>query len=266
MPYLQAISLILAVFAFPCVSVAWNNASPSKYGRVIIKKHSERAGLAPVIFDHWVHRSRFTCRLCHVDIGFAMEANGTNITASMNRQGYYCGSCHDGKRSFNGKITFQACSGGASKEASVHCDRCHSLGKNVVREYEFADFANKMPKAYTGNGINWEAAEEQGLIKLVDFLDGISTQRASLKMQKDFSLEVKASWVGEVKFSHKKHAIWNGCEVCHPEIFPSVQKGRTKFNMFQISDGQFCGVCHEKVAFSLKACEGCHISPVGIGR
>jgi hypothetical protein len=28
-------------------------------------------------FRHWLHRSKYTCRLCHVDIGFAMEAGGT---------------------------------------------------------------------------------------------------------------------------------------------------------------------------------------------
>ncbi len=45
--------------------------APDEYGRVIIKQSSApRAGFAPVVFDHWVHRSKFTCRLCHTDIGF----------------------------------------------------------------------------------------------------------------------------------------------------------------------------------------------------
>ncbi len=267
MSYLLSIPLVLAVFIFPIASDAWNNASASKYGRVIIRKHSERAGLAPVVFDHWLHRSKFTCRLCHVDIGFAMEANGTNITATTNRQGYYCGACHDGKRSFEGNKVFSACSeGGDTKDYPARCDRCHSLGKKSTSEYDFADFANRMPRTSTGNGVNWEEAETQGVIKLVDFLEGVSTQRAALKTQKDFSLEVKASWIGQVQFSHKKHAIWNGCEVCHPEIFPSVEKGRTKYNMLQISEGKYCGVCHDKVAFPLRDCERCHVGPVGIGR
>ena len=48
-------------------------------------------------FDHWLHRSKFTCRVCHVDIGFAMEAKGTKVTADMNVKGFYCGSCHNGR-------------------------------------------------------------------------------------------------------------------------------------------------------------------------
>jgi hypothetical protein len=37
---------------------------PQEYGRVIINNYAGRAGLAPVVFDHWLHRAQFTCRLC----------------------------------------------------------------------------------------------------------------------------------------------------------------------------------------------------------
>ena len=46
---------------------------PSDYGNVVMNNYSEKAGLSPVVFDHWLHRARFTCRLCHVDIAFAMK-------------------------------------------------------------------------------------------------------------------------------------------------------------------------------------------------
>jgi len=265
------LSAVIALLIVPAILIsgrsadAWNRPAPSDYGRVIIKNYSKRAGLAPVVFDHWVHRSRFTCRLCHVDIGFAMEAGGTNITAARNRQGLYCGACHDGKRSFGDRKIFEACSEGVSKEESLRCDRCHSLGKKVKRQYEFTTFTEKLPKAVLGNGINWEEAEEKGLIKPIDFLEGVSVQRPSMKAQKDFSITVKTSWMDKVLFSHKKHAIWNGCEVCHPEIFPAVQKGATKYSMFQIVNGQYCGVCHDKVAFPIQDCQRCHTSPVEMG-
>ena len=264
-----AVALVVPmILVFAGTSLAWNRAAPSEYGRVIIKNYSKRAGLAPVVFDHWVHRSRYTCRLCHVDIGFAMNAGGTDITAAMNRQGLYCGACHDGKRPVDGKKDkkiFAACSDVVSKEDSLRCDRCHSRGKKVAREYEFTTFTEKLPKAPLGNGINWEEAEAKGLIKLVDFLEGVSIQRPSLKAQKDFSITVRSSWMDKVLFSHKKHAVWNGCEVCHPEIFPSVQKGTMKYSMFQIAEGQYCGVCHDKVAFPLQDCQRCHTEPVGMG-
>ncbi len=257
--------IVLAIGVFAGTAGAWNRAIPSEYGRVIIKNYSKRAGMAPVVFDHWVHRSRFTCRLCHVDIGFAMNAGDTDITAAMNRQGLYCGACHDGKRPVGDKKMFAACSEGVSKEESSRCDRCHSLGKKVKKEYDFAAFAEKLPKAVLGNQIDWELAEEKGLIKPVDFLEGVSRKRTPLQAQKDFSIKVKASWMDKVLFSHKKHAIWNGCEVCHPEIFPNVKKGATKYSMFQIVNGQYCGVCHDKVAFPLRDCQRCHTEPVEMG-
>ncbi len=68
----------------------WNNSS-------------EKAGLSPVVFDYWLHRAKFTCRVCHVDIGFAMEASATKIKAETNIKGFHCGSCHNGKESMGQK-------------------------------------------------------------------------------------------------------------------------------------------------------------------
>jgi c(7)-type cytochrome triheme protein len=72
----------------------------------------------------------------------------------------------------------------------------------------------------------------------------------------------QASWMTDVKFSHRKHAAWNGCEVCHPEIFPRTKAGATPFTMLDISGGQACGACHGKVAFPLAYCDRCHVKPV----
>ena len=36
-----------------------------KYGNVVLGSKSRKAGMAPVIFSHWSHRSRYTCRVCH---------------------------------------------------------------------------------------------------------------------------------------------------------------------------------------------------------
>ncbi len=47
---------------------------PYEYGKVILNNFSEKAGLSPVVFDHWIHRSKFTCRLSHVDIAFTMKS------------------------------------------------------------------------------------------------------------------------------------------------------------------------------------------------
>ncbi len=236
--------------------------SPAEYGRVTLNNYSERAGMAPVVFEHWLHRTMFTCRLCHIDLGFAMEGGATKIKAENNRNGLYCGTCHNGKRVHGDKKIFAACADTYTKEEAKRCDRCHSRGKDVKKEYDFYKFTDKFPKKGLGNGIDWDAAEAEGIIKPADFLEGASIKRPPLKPQKDFSIESKGTWMSDIVFSHKKHTVWNGCEVCHPEIFPSVKKGVTKYSMIQIFAGEYCGVCHGKVAFPLVDCERCHTKPV----
>jgi len=265
MQVLKILVAALFVLFFAEEVDAWNRAAPAEYGQVIIENYTKSTGLSPVVFEHWLHRSNFTCRICHSDIGFAMKAGVTKITAATNMQGYYCGACHDGKRMFNDKTMFASCEKKKPKEGSTQCDRCHSFGKKVVREYEFVTLTRKLPKTLLGNEVDWEVAETKGLIKPVDVLEGISMQRNPLKAQKDFSIQIKADWIGEVTFSHEKHARWNGCEICHPDIFPSVKKGTTKYSMFEIMDGQYCGACHDKVAFPLLDCSRCHTKQVQLG-
>ena len=61
-----------------------------------------------------------------------------------------------------------------------------------------------------------------------------------------------------VTFSHEKHTNWVGCELCHPEVFPLTQRGSAKFDMAKIRAGQYCGACHNTVAFPLVECRRCH--------
>lgn len=226
---------------------------PSDYGKVILDNHSSTAGPGAVVFDHWLHRARFTCRLCHVDIGFAMQANATGIDATTNRQGFHCGACHDGKRLFEGKPIFASCS---DDSKGKECDRCHSLGKRGVREYNYNAFTAKLPKGIYG--VDWMAAESEGKIKPVDSLEGISIKRAPIQAREDFTIAAHLPWVHPIIFSHEKHSTWNGCELCHPEIFPTAKKETVRFSMFLNIEGRYCGACHGKVAFPLNHCSGCH--------
>lgn len=269
----RAIILILALslagVALAQQGVKKKRPLPYEYGRVVMNNNTEKMskdGLAPVVFDHWLHRAMFSCRLCHVDIGFAMKTGATGVKASDNAKGYYCGSCHNGKMlhtdSKGQRAVFMACSNVGSSVDARRCDRCHSLGKNVLKEYEFETFTGKFPKERFGNGIDWEQAEVSGLIRIVDVIEGISIQREKLAVQKDFALSAKAEGMPEIVFSHKKHTIWSGCEGCHPEIFVGVKKGLTKYSMVEIYDGKYCGACHGKVAFPLLDCQRCHTKPV----
>ena len=254
--------LFFIILVFSDAVLSANMPTPQFYGEVIIRNYSRKSGLAPVVFDHWIHRAKFTCRLCHVDIGFAMNAGDTGINADTNMQGYHCGACHDGKRRIGFKKIFKACSEDFSEDEKKRCDRCHSKGKKVQKEHEFDTFAEKMPRLMPGNLIDWEEAEAKGLIKPADFLKGVSIKRDALKAQDDFSIVSKVDWATDVIFSHKKHAVWNGCELCHPEIFSSTKKGTIKYTMFDIAGGKYCGVCHTAVAFPFFICHKCHTNPV----
>lgn len=253
--------LVVLLCLFPVTTFSSNIPLPQDLGKVLLNTTSKKAGMAPVVFDHWLHRSKFTCRLCHIDIGFAMEKGETGINADLNIQGLYCGSCHNGNRTIDGKEVFAACAEKVAEEEKKRCARCHSKGTERQREYQFEKFTENFPRLAGGSSIDWEKAEDDGIIKPIDFLPGISFHRDPLKAQEDFSIEI-TSWASDVIFSHKKHAVWNGCEVCHPQIFPSSQKGTVKYSMFQIMRGEYCGICHLEVAFSVWICNKCHKNPV----
>jgi len=226
---------------------------PAEYGRVILDGYSGK-GPGGVVFDHWLHRSKFTCRVCHVDVGFAMEAKATGIRAQTNREGFYCGACHDGKKLFDGKVILAAACGDGASDAD--CARCHSLGKKGVRRYDYKEYTGKFPKAIYG--IDWELAESKGAIRPADFVEGVSVKRAELQGRADFGMKREFSFVTPVRFSHEKHNVWNGCELCHPEIFPTARKETVQYSMFSNIEGRYCGACHGKVAFPLNNCQKCH--------
>lgn len=233
---------------------------PHEYGRVVLDAGSSQAGLAPVSFDHWRHRARFTCRLCHVDVGFAMTPGATQVTAASNRGGFHCGACHDGKSRFWGQVLFAACGAGAPPPGGGTCVRCHARPDPAALEKAYAAFARDLPRDRFG-GVDWEKAEAAGKITPADHLEGVSIRRDPLKNQREITLQSKGTWMNDVLFSHPKHARWNGCEVCHPEIYPAASGG-ARASMLAITGGESCGACHDKVAFPLVDCEKCHLKPV----
>lgn len=248
--------LIVAGLSLAQTGVKKRRPLPYEYGRVELNNFSEKSGQAPVVFDHWLHRAKFTCRLCHVDVGFAMQAGTTGISSVDNMQGYYCGACH------NGKTAFSSCTTNRNQQDAGTCQRCHSQGRKVKKQFNFRTFTDGFPKGRFGNGIDWEQAEAVGKIAPADFLPGVSIQRDGLVVQKDFDISAKVQGMPEIIFSHKKHTVWNGCELCHPEIFIGVKKGNTQYSMTEIYEGKYCGTCHVNVAFPLLDCQRCHTKQV----
>lgn len=227
-----------------------------EFGNVVMNNSSEKNGRAPVVFNHWLHRALYTCRVCHVDLGFGMQENSTGVTMDDNNKGLYCGACHNGKEAFAPET--KNIIGSVVK----NCDRCHSSGKKVKFEKDFSEFTKNLPRAKFGNKVDWIQAEENGLLHLKDHLAGITNTRKPIAaMTKDTELKSRQVGMPDIIFSHQKHSIWNGCELCHPEIF-GVKRGATKYTMQDIFNGKFCGACHGKVAFPNTDCRLCHTKEV----
>ena len=66
----------------------------------------------------------------------------------------------------------------------------------------------------------------------------------------------------DVVFPHFPHTFWLDCANCHPGIF-IMKKGANPISMVKIVDGEFCGRCHGKVAFTISNCTRCHVKPKG---
>jgi c(7)-type cytochrome triheme protein len=248
-------ALVIAVLLIAGVSVVFADSfgtkkrmpKPEEFGNLVINNYSEKSNIAPVVFKHWLHRAKYTCRVCHVDLGFAMEAGGSDIHEADNKNHLYCGSCHNGKEAF------------AATEQN--CERCHSFGKDVKNQTDFNTYLKSFPQARFGNRIDWMKAEETGLVKLKDAVEGISIKRQPIPSPKDFDIKSTILGMPDIIFSHKIHSDINGCELCHPEIF-GAKKGATKYTMQDIFAGKYCGSCHAKVAFPFYDCQLCHLKEV----
>ncbi|HEY0721223.1 MAG TPA: c(7)-type cytochrome triheme domain-containing protein [Gammaproteobacteria bacterium] len=68
------------------------------------------------------------------------------------------------------------------------------------------------------------------------------------------------SSLSAVKFPHRAHTEWLTCSNCHSQIF-LPQKGGNFITMAAILQGEYCGVCHGKVAFPPTTCSRCHNTP-----
>ncbi|TXG80364.1 MAG: hypothetical protein E6R14_09435 [Thermomicrobiales bacterium] len=64
-----------------------------------------------------------------------------------------------------------------------------------------------------------------------------------------------------VRFPHLSHTAWLDCSNCHPAPFEQ-KAGTARISMESIFRGQWCGMCHDRVAFITHfACERCHSVP-----
>lgn len=212
---------------------------PALFGKVLIRRLTVDGPAKPVVFSHATHRIRYTCRVCHLELDFAFKRNATEITEDANRKGAYCGACH------NGKIAFGHTEG--------NCARCHT--GTLEDANEDLTRIRELPGAKFGNGVDWSLALARGDIKPAQSLTDDFKP-----IQHDTTLSLEADWnfVPPAVFPHAEHVRWLDCANCHPAIFNIKKKGTQHFSMRFNLNGEFCGVCHIRVAFPLDDCIRCH--------
>ncbi|MBL1278505.1 MAG: hypothetical protein COB30_020720 [Ectothiorhodospiraceae bacterium] len=105
-------------------------------------------------------------------------------------------------------------------------------------------------------GVNWVKALKLGIIEPRADIKGEGKMQV-LDMDIMFQDTGQMPWV---KFPHIAHTQWLACSNCHPAIFIE-KKGANNLSMDSILAGEFCGRCHDKVAFALWTCERCHNTP-----
>lgn len=106
------------------------------------------------------------------------------------------------------------------------------------------------------NEVDWVKTLEQGHIEPRADLKGESQM---VTMDMDIVMK-NTQYMPWVRFPHFAHTKWLACENCHPKIF-IPQEHANPISMNKVLRGEYCGVCHDKVAFSLFICERCHSVP-----
>ncbi len=250
------IVFLLSIFLIPGAAFAQGGGlklpqtlSPEEYGDVLMERTSKENKVTPVVFSHWVHRAKYTCRVCHDELGFTMKVNETPLVCEKGAmKGKYCATCHNGKESF-----------GPKGEEGENCNRCHNANTSPNREKFFA-LQKKLPKAKYGNEIDWVKAMNERLITPKDSLSG---ETRNIVHDKTLTLQAEMAGIPPSVFPHKTHEQWMECADCHPELFNIKKKTTRSLTMRNMINGESCAVCHLRVAFPLNDCKRCHPSMRG---
>lgn len=225
-----------------------------------VERTPEGQPLFKVTFPHQAHTQWLACTNCHPGI-FQMQRGAAPITMAKIYAGDYCGRCH-------GKVAFAVPTG---------CPRCHlalagprtaaapapvapAAAPAVEKLKTWEEVAKALPNATTG-GVDWVKAIADGLVAPRSALDPKAPGLPPLALDVERIPEGQPAF--RVVFPHSVHTQWLACANCHPGIF-QMKRGATPINMGAIFAGQYCGVCHGKVAFAVPTgCPRCHPALAG---
>jgi c(7)-type cytochrome triheme protein len=134
----------------------------------------------------------------------------------------------------------------------IHDPRSPAVG--VLQEPGSA--LSRLPRDTAGNQVNWVRALEENAIEPRANLQPGTEVRV---LETDILLSLKGG-LPMVRFPHRQHTLWLDCRNCHETPFKS-RIGANRLSMFQMLQGEQCGICHGAVAFPLTECARCHNTP-----
>lgn len=116
----------------------------------------------------------------------------------------------------------------------------------------------KLPKDKYGL-VDWAVAIKTGMVKPLDSLEPGAVAAPPFNL--DIVIQTKSNFMNDVVFPHYTHTLWLTCTNCHTQIFQMKAGAHPEMTMPKIASGQYCGRCHNRVAFPLTDCTRCHVKP-----
>lgn len=136
-------------------------------------------------------------------------------------------------------------------------DQVHDPENPALKELQEPSQAlSILPRDSAGNRVDWMRALNERVITPRANLDA----DAPVRLREDDILLNLRGGMPIVRFPHRSHTQWLDCSNCHEHLFKS-QAGANRLSMFQILQGEQCGVCHGAVSFPLTECARCHNTP-----
>lgn len=117
------------------------------------------------------------------------------------------------------------------------------------------DALHGFPADALGN-VDWAESRRRHLITPRASIDG----DARMRPRDDDIVMRNTREMPWVRFPHREHTAWLDCSNCHPRPFVD-RAGANRVSMDSIMRGEHCGLCHDRVAFSIFTCERCHSIP-----
>lgn len=134
-------------------------------------------------------------------------------------------------------------------------DKVHDPNGQALRQLQEPGAGlYQLPADASGNLVLWAKALDRGAINPRRARTPSGTKLQVLDM--DVLMNLRGSFP-PVRFPHRIHTQWLACDNCHEHLFKS-KIGANPIKMFQILQGEQCGLCHGSVAFPLTQCKFCH--------